>query len=222
MSGIRLSMKVWDLPVRLFHWVLVCLVLFMWATGSFGPLWLHFLGGYAIISLLVFRVIWGLVGSDTARFRYFLHHPRAALAHLAHFWKRDPDDEVGHNAAGGWMVVAMLVLLVVQVGTGLFSRSRDTTAPFAALLSKRTSHLVSDIHGLNFTLIQILVGLHILAIIGYAVVKRHDLVRPMVTGKKRLPATFRAPRMASPWLALAIWVVAALCVWGLISLAPVP
>ena len=209
---------VWDLPMRLFHWAIVLLVGFSWLSQEREWMDWHKLSGYAVLTLLLFRFAWGVVGSETARFRQFLASPLAALRHLAHLARREPDREVGHNAAGGWMVLVMLLLLAVQVGTGLFANDDAlTTGPLAYSVDKSTSDWLSHIHRLNFTLIELAIAAHILAVLTYAVLKRHDLVRPMVTGRKRLPTDLRPPRMASPWLALVLVVVAAGAVAWLVN-----
>ncbi len=214
----RLPMRVWDVPTRLFHWLVVLLIVASYVTVQLNWMDLHLLSGYAMLTLLLFRIVWGFVGSDTSRFGRFLKSPVAGLRHLAKFGQKGPDDEVGHNEAGGWMVLAMLLVLCVQVGTGLFSNDDGATyGPLTNLVSKETSDRLSGYHGLNFYVLLTLIVLHVLAIIAYAVVKRHDLVRPMITGKKKLPAATRAPRMASPLLALAVLVVAVLAVWGLVT-----
>jgi cytochrome b len=209
--------RVWDLPTRLFHWVLVLLVGFSWLSQELNWMGWHKRSGYAVMTLLLFRLGWGFFGSETARFSRFLASPRAAVLHLLHLPRREPDHEVGHNAAGGWMVLGMLVLLAVQVGTGLYANDDVLTeGPLAETVGKSTSDWLSHIHVLNFKLIEIAVAAHVLAVLTYAVVKRHDLVRPMLTGRKRLPATLRAPVMVSSWVALALVVVAAWVVWWVV------
>ena len=209
-SGLNLPMPVWDIPTRLFHWVLVCLVLLSYVSDRKGWMRIHVYSGYSVLLLLVFRVIWGLVGSETARFVSFLKSPVAALQHLAHFTRREPDTEIGHNAAGGWMVVGMLLLLGAQVTTGLFANDDGATeGPLVKFVTKESSDFMSKLHGLNFNLILAVVVMHVLAVIAYAVVKRHDLVQPMIMGKKRLPAAMRAPAMVTPLLAAGIVVVLA-------------
>jgi cytochrome b len=204
------QVRVWDVPTRLFHWAIVILVGFSWLSAERSWMDWHVLSGYSIFALLLFRLAWGFVGSDTARFTRFLASPFAAVRHLMHLTRREPDHEVGHNAAGGWMVLVMLVLLGVQVGTGLFANDDILTqGPLADSVDKSTSDWLSHIHAINFKLIEIAVAAHILAVLAYAVLKRHDLVRPMVTGRKRLPADLPAPRMASLWLAALLIVVAA-------------
>ena len=212
------SVRVWDLPTRLFHWAIVLLVGFSWLSQELEWMDWHKLSGYAVLTLLLFRLAWGFVGSETARFWQFLASPFAALRHLAHLMRREPDREVGHNAAGGWMVLVMLLLLAVQAGTGLFSNDDAlTTGPLADNVDKSTSDWLSHIHRLNFTLIEIAIAAHILAVLTYAVLKRHDLVRPMLTGRKRLPTDLRPPRMASTWLAVVLLVVAAGAVAWLVN-----
>jgi cytochrome b len=179
---------------------------------------LHFLSGYSIIALLLFRLVWGFVGSETSRFSHFLKSPFAALRHLAQLHRREPDTGIGHNAAGGWMVLVMLMLLAVQVATGLFANDDgDTEGPLFRYVSKDRSDWLSHIHAVNFTLIQIAVLAHIAAIAAYAVLKRHDLVRPMITGRKHLPAELAPPVLVGPGRAIALLAVAALAVGVLVN-----
>src|SRR5271154_2539662 len=105
MRQLVLPMRIWDLPTRLFHWTLVILILTSWLSAQLDWMRLHIWCGFAVLTLLLFRLIWGFIGSDTARFAYFLKSPIAAAQHLMHLHRREPDTEVGHNAAGGWMVL---------------------------------------------------------------------------------------------------------------------
>ena len=201
--------KVWDGPTRLFHWAIVLLVFASWATAQFNLMGWHVWSGYAIFILLVFRVLWGIVGSDTARFTWFLRSPVAAFHHLRVFHRREPDTEIGHNAAGGWMVLLLLALLGLQVATGLYANDQAMTeGPFAELVGQDTSDWLTHIHRLTFTALEIAVALHVLAIAAYMLIRRHDLVRPMITGFKRLPDGVRTPRMRNPVMAAACLAVA--------------
>ena len=216
----QLLMRVWDAPTRLFHWAIVLLVVFSYVCVERDWIRLHFLSGYTILTLLLFRLAWGFVGSETSRFRQFMRSPVAGLRHLAAFGTREPDTEIGHNAAGGGMVLALLGVLLVQVGTGLFSNDDiDAQGPLAHDVSKHTSNWLTGLHAWSFWVVVGLTALHIVAIIAYAVFKRHDLVRAMVTGKKRLPANLRQPRFASPALAAGVLAVAAGLVWALVRFA---
>jgi cytochrome b len=203
--------KVWDLPVRLFHWVLVALILAAWVTQYLDRMNLHVWIGEGILTLLLFRVVWGFVGSDTARFSRFLRSPVAALRHLAHLRRREPDREMGHNAAGGWMVLMMLALIGVQVGTGLCANDLDdggdTEGPLMHLVGKDRSDWLTHIHYLNFKAIEAVIVLHVLAIVAYAVLKRQNLVGPMLTGTKLMQADAVAPRVVNPLWALVVLAV---------------
>lgn len=207
------SVRVWDAPTRLFHWAIVLLVGAAWLTQSRGWMHWHFLCGYSILALLLFRLAWGIVGSDTSRFSRFLRSPLTALRHLALLHRREPDTEIGHNAAGGWMVLVMLVLLAVQAGTGLCANDDIMSqGPLSEWVGKDWSDRLSHIHSLNFTLIEIAVVLHVAAVAAYAVLKRQDLVRPMVTGRKNLPEWVGPPMLASPLRALVLFVLAVVAV----------
>jgi cytochrome b len=217
----RLPMRVWDLPIRVLHWLIVLLVAASYVSQLLGEMSLHLLLGYTMLTLLLFRLAWGFIGSDTARFRRFLRSPLAGLHHLRALHRREPDNEVGHNAAGGWMVLLLLLLLAAQVGTGLFSNNDVyyVDGPLRHLVSKSTSDRISALHGTLFWVLLAAIALHVVVVVLYAVLKRQDLVRPMVTGKKLLPAATRAPRMAPLPLAGAVLALAAVLVWVLVTRA---
>ena len=213
MRQLHLPMRIWDLPTRLFHWVLVVLIFAAWLSAWRDWMQVHVACGLTMLTLLLFRLIWGFVGSDTARFSHFVKSPSAALRHLAHLLRREPDTETGHNAAGGWMIIVLLVLLCVQVGTGLCANDDIMVeGPLAEFVGKSRSDWLTHIHHLNFTLIEIAITLHVLAIITYRVFKGQNLLLPMITGKKRLPGATRAPRMMHPVLALVVLLFSALSV----------
>ncbi len=214
-----LPMRIWDGPTRLFHWALVLGVVTCYLSVKLDFMTVHMISGETVLAMLLFRLVWGLIGSDTARFSQFLHAPGAAISHLLHFRKPEPDTQIGHNAAGGWMVVVMLLLLLTQAVSGLFANDADSflAGPLAKHLTEDAGLQALHLHDFNFNLIKVVVILHVLAIIAYRVVKRHDLVRPMLTGKKRLPAATRAPRMASPALAGLVFALCAIVVWGVVT-----
>jgi cytochrome b len=219
MRQLYLPIRIWDLPTRLFHWILVVLLFTSWLSAQENWMRLHVVCGLSVLTLLLFRLIWGIIGSDTARFSHFLAHPFEAVRHLMHLRRREPDTEAGHNAAGGWMVIGLLAILFVQVGTGLCANDDVLTeGPLARFVGKERSDWLTHIHDLNFNLIEIAVALHVLAIIAYRVLKGHNLLLPMITGKKRLPGATRAPRMMHPVLALAVFVFCALIVAGFLLL----
>ena len=204
---------VWDLPTRLFHWALVVLLVISWLSESLGWMQIHFLSGYTTLAALLFRLVWGCIGSESARFRHFLKGPRSILRHLAGLARREPDTARGHNAAGGWMVIVLLLLLAVQVGTGLCANDEvDVEGPLAHIVGADASNWLSHIHSVNFTLIQIAVALHVIAIVVYRVLKGQNLLTPMITGRKQFTEPLTAVRIAPPLLALAVFAVAAIVV----------
>jgi cytochrome b len=219
MRQLYLPMRIWDLPTRVFHWTLVVLIFTSWLSAKLDWMRIHVLCGYAILTLLLFRIVWGFIGSDTARFARFLKHPFAAIRHLSHLAHREPDTEVGHNAAGGWMVVVMLAILIVQTITGLCANDDVfTEGPLARIVGKDRSDWLTHIHSVNFTLIEIVVAAHVLAIVIYRLLKGHNLLWPMITGKKRLPGATPAPRMMHPVLGLTVLAVSALAVFLFVEL----
>jgi cytochrome b len=215
--------KVWDGWIRLVHWGIVSLIGVSWVAMRTGNAQVHYLSGYTVLTLLLFRIAWGVAGSDTARFARFLRSPLAALRHLSNLRRREPDTEIGHNAAGGWMVLVLLGLLLVQAGSGLFANHEpgmtyDVHGPLALSVSDATSAWLTGIHHLTFNLILAAAGLHVLAVLAYQVLKGQDLIGPMITGFKSLPARLAAPRMGSPLLAVGFLAGAALAVWGITRL----
>lgn len=175
-------MRVWDLPTRLFHWLIAALVFVSWGAAEWHTMELHYLSGLAVLGLLVFRLLWGLFGSSTARFASFVRGPSAVRAHLR--GRTDPQP-AGHNPLGALSVLALLGLLAVQVGTGLFATDTDglESGPLSFLISYDTADLLTEIHEISFNLLLAMIALHVAAIAWYLVVKRRNLVRPMVTGR---------------------------------------
>jgi len=182
------TVRIWDLPTRLFKWALVVLVVFQVTTGLLAGDWLkwHFWSGYAILTLLIFRILWGIVGSTTSRFFSFVKGPFAGLSHLRELLGPRAPREAGHNAVGGWMVIALILALLVQAGSGLFTTDDIATdGPLVAAASERWVKSMTSLHARWIILIFVLVGLHVLAAVLYLVVKKQNLIVPMITGRKR-------------------------------------
>ncbi|MDD3799066.1 MAG: cytochrome b/b6 domain-containing protein [Novosphingobium sp.] len=212
-------LKVWDAPVRLFHWALAGLIGCAWWTGEQGMLDWHRLTGYAILTLLLFRLAWGFAGSTTARFSQFLRGPRAVAAYLAQgLFQRGTPARPGHNPAGGWSVLAMLSLLFAQVALGFFAVDVDglESGPFAYLVDFDTGRAAAQAHHLVFNLLLALIALHVLAIAWYRLFKRENLVGAMLTGSREWTGQAPPLRFASPLLALVLVLAAGLGVWALI------
>jgi cytochrome b len=209
MSGTR-RVLVWDLPLRLFHWLAVALVLLLWATERWNWMFWHVLAGEVLLALVLFRLFWGLAGSETARFARFLTAPAAALHHLRGLFRREPDRVVGHNPAGGWMVVALLALLLMECLTGVFVNNDVADhGPFTDISPAWVLNLATDLHAILFQVLIGAVALHLAAIAVYALAKGQNLVRPMITGRKALPAATPAPRVARWAWAVVLALVAA-------------
>jgi cytochrome b len=197
------SVAVWDLPTRLFHWLAVILVLAAYVTQRMNWMLAHVRIGETLLALVLFRILWGCFGSETARFSRFVASPRKALLHLRHLLRREPDVQVGHNAAGGWMVLLLLALLLVETLTGLYDNNDIADeGPLSEIVPANIANAIADLHSLGWDLLAAAVVLHVCAIAVYALVKGHNLIGPMLSGRKRLPASVRAPARASLWLAV--------------------
>ncbi len=213
------EIEVWDLPVRLFHWLLVlCLV---GAVGSAlnEELEIHERFGVAILVLLVFRVLWGFLGGEHARFAAFVRGPAAALAYLRRLRGGGAAAEPGHNPLGGWSVLAMLAVLAVQAGLGLFATDDILfDGPLAWRVSTEESRFLTSLHHLNLWAVGGLVALHLAAVLSYFVLFRKNLVRPMVTGRTKVPPA-AAPARTRPgpvWRAALLLALSAALVLGLV------
>jgi cytochrome b len=199
----RRPVLVWDAPVRLFHWLVVVLVTAAYVTLKLNWIDWHIRVGEALLALVIFRLLWGCFGSETARFRGFVASPKAALLHLRHLLRREPDVQVGHNAAGGWMVVLLLALLLVETLSGLYvNNDIADEGPLSEVVPVWLANAISALHGLVWDALLAAVALHVFVIALYAVVKGHNLLRPMLTGYKPLPASIGAPRQTPALLAL--------------------
>lgn len=217
MSGQGPRVRVWDLPTRLVHWALAVLVVVAWLTGG-EQMNIHRYAGYGILGLLIFRLYWGVVGGSTARFSQFVKGPGAVLAYVRG-WRGAPAS-FGHNPLGALSVLLLVVLLISQVGLGLFAIDINgmESGPFARFVDFETGRQASDLHELNFRLLQAAVALHLVAIAAYAVFKRRNLVTPMVTGQDATPGLEGELRPAPLWR-LALGVAIAVLVVVLIARA---
>ncbi|MBN8899665.1 MAG: hypothetical protein BGN85_03515 [Alphaproteobacteria bacterium 64-11] len=180
------TVAVWDMPTRLFHWSIVALVFTSWLSADQGYMRVHLWSGMSLLTLVLFRIGWGLAGSSTARFRDFLHRPRAIAGYLKDMAGGKKMLYAGHNPAGGLMVAVLLAVLLAQAASGLFSNDGlKFSGPLALLVSADMSDRLTRLHGIIFDIILILVWLHVVAVGFYLLVKGDNLVRPMITGKKK-------------------------------------
>jgi len=189
---------VWDIPVRLFHWTLAALILFSWwSVHNHHTDW-HIWSGCAILTLLIFRLLWGFVGSSTARFSTFVRGPRAIAGYWRGTWRG-----IGHNPLGALSVLALLAALAVQVGLGLFSEDEDGLymGPLAQLISVDASDKARDLHETWFNVILVLIALHLIAILYYRA-RGRKLTLPMITGRAEVEPGTEPMRPGKWWAAL--------------------
>ncbi|MGO4872591.1 MAG: cytochrome b/b6 domain-containing protein [Roseiarcus sp.] len=202
------AITVWDAPTRLFHWLVVALVAAAYATQALNWMDWHALAGDAVLVLVAFRLVWGFVGGETARFAGFLASPREALGHLKTMLKREPDLQVGHNPAGGWMVLMLLALLLGETLTGLYALDDVAeVGPLTPYVPAPVANWIDAAHATLWDILLAAVALHVLAVATYALAKGQNLLTPMITGRKRMPAGTPPPLMAS-------WARAALAFCG--------
>lgn len=206
---------VWDRATRLVHWCFPLLIPFAWWTAHADRLDWHRWAGFAVLGLLVFRLCWGVFGGSTARFARFVKGPGGAFAYVRGLFSKGAQPIVGHNPLGGWSVVALLLTLLAIVGFGLFAVDTDgiESGPFARFVTFDQGRMAARLHHQTFDLLLWLVGLHLVAILFYAMAKRENLVGPMLTGRRRLPRGSEQLKGASGWrlllsLAFALAVVA--------------
>jgi len=206
----QIPVKVWDVPVRVFHWLLVAAMAFLVVSGKVGGnlMEYHVYAGYSVLALVLFRVLWGFAGSTHARFASFVTGPSRGLAYAKRLLSGAPAHSAGHNPLGGWMVIVLLLSLLLQGGTGLFSNDDIAfEGPLYPFISKSLSDRLTSLHHINANVLIGLVAAHVAAVLFHVFVKKEDLVRAMFTGVKRLPAGIEGTqglRTASSWLALVI------------------
>ena len=219
MAGTRV--KIWDLPVRLCHWSFVVLIPAMWWTAENGEMRWHLRLGMLLLALITFRILWGFVGSSTARFSGFVRGPGAVLRYFGSLGGKHPP-VIGHNPAGGWSVIALLGIMAFQVGIGLFAGDPfdGSTGPLNEMVGVMTADTLTELHEAILYVILALVALHVLAVLFYLAVKRDNLVRPMVTGGRSVPAGLSGMAPVPAWRALVCGLVSAGFAWWLWSGAP--
>lgn len=223
--------KLWDLPVRLVHWSFVALLPALWWTAENGKIETHIQLGMVMLILVLFRILWGLFGSSTARFAHFVRGPIGVGRYMRGLFGKDGEPIVGHNPLGALSVVALILLLGAQVVFGLFASDTDGLyyGPLNSLVGYDAAEMLTEWHELGFNVILAVVVLHVAAIAFYFAVKRDNLVGPMITGRKRYAAPVPAPQIAPWWrgvLCLVIaWAIAG-WVWsgapGLALVLPTP
>jgi len=222
-NGRARRVRVWDLPTRIFHWTLAVLVVFSFTTGKIGGDWMawHLRSGYAVLTLVLFRIAWGFAGSETARFARFLRGPRAAFSHAREVLAGRHAIAAGHTPLGGWMIVAMLAAAAFQASTGLFSDDEIATqGPLAVKVSNAMVSRMSSLHAIGQWIMVTLAVLHVAAIAFYRWRLGVRLVGPMVTGWSAFPLAQEPPRMRPAWIAILLVCACAGAVWWLVEIYP--
>jgi cytochrome b len=210
---------VWDLPTRLFHWTLAALIGFSWWSAEEEKLDWHMWSGYAVMTLLIFRLLWGVFGSSTARFANFIRGPSAVLAYL-----RDSKgwQAIGHSPLGALSVVALLGLTILQVATGLFNADDDglVEGPLSPLVSFDLSDIAHDLHDLLFNVLLAFIALHVGAILFYRLFQGKKLLGPMISGRGALDPGVEPMRPGRGWVAIVCLAAALGLTRWIIGVAP--
>lgn len=187
MNHEHVVVRVWDLPTRFFHWAMVCLMAALWWSADAGEMEYHQLFAYGLMILLVFRICWGFVGSESARFSHFVRGPKTALAYLKQLKQSGVTSHLGHNPLGAYMVICLMLLLSVQLVTGLFATDDIfTEGPFYSYVSTEVAGSLTWLHKQNFNAILALTAIHIMAVVVHSL-HGDKLIPAMVHGCKRVP-----------------------------------
>jgi cytochrome b len=203
--------RIWDLPTRLFHWTLLIGIAFSWFCAEVGGNWMewHERSGIFLLALIVFRMVWGVIGSDTARFAQFVTSPVRAVKHLRELTSKETAFHTGHNPLGAWMVVALVGIVLFQAVTGLFATDDIATeGPLSGMVSGDTSKWLTTVHHWVFNVILLLAAVHVVTVLYYRFFKRTNLIKAMVVGKADWPASQSPPaglRFMPAWMGLLVF-----------------
>lgn len=217
------KIRIWDIWVRLFHWSLALSVIFMLISGETGFQFFdwHKPVGEIILGLLVFRLGWGIVGSSNAHLIRMIQNPVRGVSHLVGLVKRRVHPERGHNAAGGWAALILLLSVTTQAVTGLFIADEDEFIEgiFYGSLSDELTYLLLRVHYTNADLLTIFVIIHVSMILVYLVYARTNLITPMITGSMRWCSEHKPPSLTfqNNWIGAACAITAALLVFFLVN-----
>ncbi|WP_299794012.1 cytochrome b/b6 domain-containing protein [uncultured Shewanella sp.] len=202
------KIKVWDLPVRFFHWGMIALLGGLWWTADASEMEWHQILAYCLMVLIICRLVWGIIGSDTARFTHFIKHPKTVLEYVRKTREQGISASIGHNPLGGYMVLALMTLITLQLSTGLFSTDEIfTEGPLYAAVSTETGSLMTWLHKKIFYVMLGFAAAHVLAVIAHGV-KGDKLVGPMLSGYKQVPAKLDVQLTFKPLLVALVLLLA--------------
>lgn len=212
-EGQARTVSVWDFPTRIFHWSFAVMVFIAYVSSEAdgGAFWIHVYSGTALIGFVAFRIVWGVIGSRYAQFGDFVQGPATVSEYSKRLMAFRPPYSVGHNPLGGWMVMALLVIVLLASLTGLMTREDDYIGP----LSHIAGGLFGEAHEGFGSFVMVLVGVHVLGVVAHGLISRENLVRSMITGLKSVPAGVKAASIGSvgvvrPAIALVIALVVVL------------
>lgn len=210
------DLRVWDVPVRAMHWLLVIGIGVCWWTGLHNELEYHLYSGYAILWIVLMRLYWGLVGSSTARFADFLRSPKAILNYASTLHHRDTPHTHGHNALGAVSIVLMLVLILAVIVLGLFSVDVDGlySGSLSSYVTFKQGRHLAHLHYYWFTILLWVIVLHLAAVTFYFFYKRQNLIGPMISGKRRGDIGDTEMKLAPMWRFAIGTVIATAIVWA--------
>ena len=220
----RARIRVWDLPTRLSHWSIALLFAICWWTAETDHMHWHRLAGYGVLGVVWFRLAWGFIGGETARFSQFVRGPAATLRYVRKLFGKSvgqSPDPVGHNPLGAVSIVVMLSLLFTQTALGLFTVNVDGvgSGPFARWVSYDAGRQLAHLHAATFDLLLVVIGVHLSAIAFYRFARRDNLVPAMIHGFKSRPDSGQAPHFVPGWRAVVLAIGILICVALLVNLA---
>lgn len=213
---------IWDVPTRQFHWLLVLLVgtnLFLIEPGGGLATVIHMVAGYGVAGLLLFRLIWGFVGSPRSRFADFVQPWPVVKAYVERLRRLQPPRSVGHNPLGGWMIIVLLVVLVTMIMTGLFASGRQAAGPLAHFIPVAFTAVAGEIHEFVSNILIGLIVVHLAGVVVEWLLTRENLVKAMINGRKELPGDLVAQErpLVGAGRAALVGIVSLLLVGGLIA-----
>jgi len=209
--------RVWDVPTRLAHGLMVLLILFSWWTAETGRLEWHRWSGYTLLGVLLFRIYWGIAGSSTARFGQFVRGPKAIVGYLKGGWAVVP----GHNPLGALSVVVLLALMATQVLLGLFAVDVDgiESGPLSTYVSFESGRAAAEWHEDTFNVLLAFIVLHVAAVMFYVIFRKEALIGAMVHGKRAYPEPLPPPVRSASWLRLLLGITLATSITWVVSRA---
>ena len=214
------TVLIWDIAIRSFHFLLVLLLAFSVWTGIQGGIYLeyHFLSGYCILCLVIFRVLWGVWGSTTALFKSFVKTPRTVAKFLLEIVRGTAPPSAGHNPAGGYMVITLLITIFCQTITGLFSDDQIFNAgPLRSFIQADTAGMLTNWHHITFDILVVLSAIHVFAILWHEWILDERLIISMITGKKEKGKGSERIIFASHRRLLIALTISIVIVWGLVN-----